>query len=81
MAAAWRDRSIVGCKGIPDDVDVLLLCCFWSVQDVIEPSSSTPAVDPNQAIAGLPGVDPNDPSVQEAVKNLQKGDKKDGDKK
>lgn len=49
------------------------------LQDVIEPSS-TPAVDANQAIAGLPGVDPNDPSVQEALKNV-KGDKKDGDDK
>lgn len=41
------------------------------------PSSSTPAVDANQAIAGLPGVDPNDPNVQAAVRNVQ-GDKKDG---
>jgi hypothetical protein len=52
---------------------------FAGLQDVIEPSS-TPAVDANQAIAGLPGVDPNDPSVQEALKNV-KGDKKDGDDK
>lgn len=37
-------------------------------------------MDANQAIAGLPGVDPNDPSVQEALKNV-KGDKKDGDDK
>lgn len=49
------------------------------LQDVVEPSS-TPAVDANQAIAGLPGVDPNDPSVQEAVRNLQ-AEKKDEGKK
>lgn len=58
--------------------DVCLV--YMLLQEVVEPSSSTPAVDANQAIAGLPGVDPNDPSVQEAVKNLQKDKKDDGAK-
>jgi hypothetical protein len=47
----------------------------------VEPSS-TPAVDANQAIAGLPGVDPSDPNVQAAVRNVQGEGKKgeEGDK-
>jgi len=39
----------------------------------------------NQLLGSLPGVDPNDPQIQEALKNAQKDDKdedkKDGDKK
>lgn len=62
-----------------------VLMCFikWCLvascvgQDVVDPPSSTPAVDANQAIAGLPGVDPSDPSVQEALQNVQGTDKKD----
>lgn len=70
-AAPPRDAAMADAD-IDDDLQKALAL---SMQDVVEPSS-TPAVDANQAIAGLPGVDPNDPSVQEAVKNLQ-GDKKD----
>lgn len=64
------------------ECNVLKQACIVCMQDVVEPSSSTPAVDANQAIAGLPGVDPNDPNVQAALRNVQ-GDKKEegGDKK
>jgi hypothetical protein len=47
------------------------------LQDVVEPGAAAP--DASAAIAGLPGVDPNDPSVQAALRNVQ-GDKEDGKK-
>lgn len=77
-AAPPRDTPMVD-GDIDDDLQKALAL---SMQDVVEPSSSTPAVDANQAIAGLPGVDPNDPNVQAALRNVQ-GDKKEegGDKK
>lgn len=37
--------------------------------------TSAPAVDATQAIAGLPGVDPQDPTVQAAVRNVSGGTK------
>lgn len=37
-------------------------------------------VDPSAAIAGLPGVDPEDPAVKAALEAAKKGDKE-GDKK
>lgn len=75
-AAPPRDAAMVDAD-IDDDLQKALAL---SMQEVVEPSSSTPAVDANQAIAGLPGVDPNDPSVKEAVTNLQKDKKDDGAK-
>lgn len=60
----------------------MLFAPVLCLQDVVEPPAA--AVDPNQAIAGLPGVDPNDPSVQAALRGVQ-GDKdkkeEGGDKK
>lgn len=51
----------------------------YVLQDVVDtPAPAAP--NASQAIAGLPGVDPNDPAVQAAVRNLQ-GDKKDEEKK
>jgi hypothetical protein len=56
-------------------VPIYALCCCS--QDVVEPAAAAP--DASAAIAGLPGVDPNDPSVQAALRNVQ-GDKEDGKK-
>lgn len=48
---------------------------YLRLQDVVDtPAAAAP--DASQAIAGLPGVDPNDPSVQAALRNVQ-GEKKD----
>lgn len=53
-------------------------CCAAHIQEVVDtPSSSTPAVNASQAIAGLPGVDPNDPAVQAALRNVS-GQKEEG---
>jgi 26S proteasome regulatory subunit N10 len=52
-----------------------------SMQEVVEPTAGGSGVDANQAIAGLPGVDPNDPAVKAALDSLQKGEKKDEEKK
>lgn len=57
---------------------MMLLHCNAVMQDVVEPSAAAtpaPAVDGNQAIAGLPGVDPDDPGVQAAVRNVEQGSK------
>ncbi|KAL3936932.1 MAG: hypothetical protein SGARI_002345 [Bacillariaceae sp.] len=35
----------------------------------------------NQLLGSLPGVDPNDPQIQNALSNIKDGDKKDDDKK
>jgi len=35
----------------------------------------------NQLLGSLPGVDPNDPAIQNALKNLNQSEKKDGDDK
>eukprot|EP00775_Hariotina_reticulata_P006012 gene6012-6250_t len=60
---------------IDDDLQKALAL---SMQDVVEPSAAAtpaPAVDGNQAIAGLPGVDPDDPGVQAALRNVEQGGK------
>jgi len=59
-------------------VAVVLLQRDLAIQDVVEPSAvatPAPAVDASQAIAGLPGVDPDDPGVQAALRNVEQGSK------
>jgi hypothetical protein len=61
---------------------VTLLLLPPGVQDAVdkEGGGGGGGVDPSAAIAGLPGVDPEDPAVKAALEAAKKGDKE-GDKK
>ncbi|KAF6250705.1 26S proteasome non-ATPase regulatory subunit 4 [Scenedesmus sp. NREL 46B-D3] len=72
-AAPSRDAAMPD-GDLDDDLQKALAL---SMQEVVEPAAAAP--DASAAIAGLPGVDPNDPSVQAALRNVQ-GDKEDGKK-
>lgn len=72
-AAPSRDAAMLDGE-LDDDLQKALAL---SMQEVVEPAAAAP--DASAAIAGLPGVDPNDPSVQAALRNVQ-GDKEEGKK-
>ena len=39
------------------------------------------SIDLVQLLGSLPGVDPNDPQIQEALRSINEGTKKEGDEK
>ena len=82
-AKSTDDHSDIGADEEDEDAAMKMALQMSMQPDAVEEAKTEQFQDPqfvSQLLGSLPGVDPNDPLIQNALRNLNAGEKKDESK-